>query len=387
MIKNDYRRAFIMLRPAAAGYGGHARLERRTLSGSLYFIVTAPEGAGPLAAALVGRQGGDYTAAVLGTFTRDRRGQLTLAVPFDPRAIDGRPLEAYWWVAVADAASGATVLTGNVDGSHEVDPAALERAVRAALVPVGGAPAAGLPEPGEPEPDPESDVKIYRSRRVRAAEAVSANAEVSPPPAPLPGPEEVSAEVAPPPMPEEVPAEVAPPPMPLPGPEVVLAEIAPAPGPEEVPAEAAPLPMPLPSPEVVLAEVAPAPMPEEGPAEAAEIEAGQCEPPRAVAPPQTAAQALGLDITAPWIEPAEPLRRLFAIQAPAEAPLAADGFVYVATMLPRGGDCLTGLRAANGRITGIRYALPGAYAPEPPAGLEDYAWNDAGYWVLDIGVS
>ena len=111
MIKNDYRRAFIMLRPAAAGYGGHARLERRTLTGSLYFIVTAPEGAGPLAAALVGRQGGDYYAAVLGEFTRDRRGQLTLAVPFDPRAIDGRPLEAYWWVAVADAASGATVLT------------------------------------------------------------------------------------------------------------------------------------------------------------------------------------------------------------------------------------------------------------------------------------
>ena len=323
MIKNDYRRAFIMLRPAAAGYGGHARLERRTLTGSLYFIVTAPEGAGPLAAALVGRQGGDYYAAVLGEFTRDRRGQLTLAVPFDPRAIDGRPPEAYWWVAVADAASGATVLTGNVDGSREVDPAALEWAVRAALIPARDAPAADLPEPGEPEPaEMESDVKIYRSSRNRAAEAVPANAEVAPPP-----------------VSENVPTEIA--------------------------------PTPLPSPEEVLAEV----------------REGQCEPPQSVAPPQTAAQTLGLDITTPWIEPAEPLRRLFATQAPAESPLAAEGFVYVATVLPQGGDCLTGLRAAGGRITGIRYALPGAYAPEPPAGLEDYAWNDAGYWVLDIGVS
>ena len=353
MIKNDYRRAFIMLRPAAAGYGGHARLERRTLTGSLYFIVTAPEGAGPLAAALVGRQGGDYYAAVLGEFTRDRRGQLTLAVPFDPRAIDGRPLEAYWWVAVADAASGETVLTGNVDGSREVDPAALERVVRAALIPARDAPAADLPEPGEPEPaEMESDVKIYRSSRNRAAEAVPANAEVAPPP-----------------VSENVPTEIAP--TPLPSPEEVLAESAPT---------------PLPSPEEVLAEVAPTPLP--SPEEVlAEVREGQCEPPQSVAPPQTAARALGLDITTPWIEPAEPLRRLFATQAPAESPLAAEGFVYVATVLPQGGDCLTGLKAAEGRITGIRYALPGAYAPEPPAGLEDYAWNDAGYWVLDIGVS
>ena len=115
MQKNDYRRAFIMLRSAAPGYGGHARLERRTLTGSLYFIVTAPEGAGPLSAALVGRQGAEYYAAQVGPFTRDRRGQLTLAWPFDPRDIDGRPLEAYAWTAVAEAEGGrcAVVLTGN----------------------------------------------------------------------------------------------------------------------------------------------------------------------------------------------------------------------------------------------------------------------------------
>ena len=48
MVKNDYRRAFIMLRPARQGFGGHVRLEKRALSGNLYFIVTAPESAGPL---------------------------------------------------------------------------------------------------------------------------------------------------------------------------------------------------------------------------------------------------------------------------------------------------------------------------------------------------
>ena len=46
-----------------------------------------------------------------------------------------------------------------------------------------------------------------------------------------------------------------------------------------------------------------------------------------------------------------------------------------------------GLKAENGQIVGIRYAVPGRYAPEPPAGLDGYAWNPAGYWVLDVGVS
>ena len=51
MIRNEYRRAFIMLRAVMPGYGGHVRLERRTLTGSMYFIITAPQGVGELAAA------------------------------------------------------------------------------------------------------------------------------------------------------------------------------------------------------------------------------------------------------------------------------------------------------------------------------------------------
>ena len=94
MVKNDYRRAFIMLRAAMPGYGGHVRLEKRALTGNMYFIVTAPEEAGPLRAALAGRRDGQYYAADLGALARDRRGQLTLAARFDPLSIDGRPLEA-----------------------------------------------------------------------------------------------------------------------------------------------------------------------------------------------------------------------------------------------------------------------------------------------------
>ena len=55
MSKNEYRRAFIMLRPLMTGYSGHARLERRVMTGSLYFIVTAPVDG--LRAALVGQRG------------------------------------------------------------------------------------------------------------------------------------------------------------------------------------------------------------------------------------------------------------------------------------------------------------------------------------------
>lgn len=336
MIKNDYRRAFIMLRSVRQGYGGHVRLERRTLTGSMYFIVTAPEGAGPLHAALAGQRDGQYYATPLGTLARDRREQLTLAWTFDPRDIDGRPLEAYAWVCVADAAGGcALALTGNVEGSREVDLAALERAV-CALFAETDAPAADLPAPGEAPTDmpevaesaptepaeppaaPESDVKIYT--RIRATRAMPSEAET-----------------------------------------VGIADDA---------TEAAPDTAAL--------------------ANTLKADAEPSEAPRAdVAEPRTAAGALGLDIARPWVEPAEPLRRLFATQAPVDAPLG-DGYTYVAgaTPAPTGQEtCLVGLKASDGRITGIRYALPGRYAPEPPAGLEDYVWNDAGFWVLDIGVS
>ena len=72
MLRNDYRRALIMFRPLEQGYSGHARLERRTLMGTLCLTASAP-GAAALRAALVGRRGNDYFAAPLGTMRRDSR--------------------------------------------------------------------------------------------------------------------------------------------------------------------------------------------------------------------------------------------------------------------------------------------------------------------------
>ena len=103
------------------------------------------------------------------------------------------------------------------------------------------------------------------------------------------------------------------------------------------------------------------------------------------APRLSAAKRLGLDITRPWPEDFESLRRLFATQAPLESPLG-DGYTYVLAPVPGPNgpeDCIVGLKAEDGRITGARYALPGRPAPEPPAGMEAYAWRDEGYWVWD----
>ena len=321
MNRNEYRRAFIMLRAAIQGYGGHVRLERRTLTGSMYFVVTAPQGVNELSAALVGRQNGDYFAAPIGPLNRDRRGQLTLAWQFDPRSIDGRPLEAYAWVTVAATGGPCVVaLIGNVEGSRPMDPEALGRAVRALFAsPALDAPAADLPErdetfPGDepeaaqpaPEPtdrDATGDIKIYTRSRARLRSAIRSRAGVT--------------------------------------------------AGARTDAESVPK-MPVP------------------------FEA-----------PVTAANQLGLDITSPWPGEAESLRRLFATQAPAQCPLA-DGYTYIRSPMPETsgyGDAMIGLRAENGRVTGVRHALPGPQAAEPPAGLDGYVWmpvgDGEGYWVMD----
>ena len=65
MIRNDYRRALIMLRALEKGYSGHVRLERRTLRGNMQFSITAPSG-GELHAAILARKPGTYAAEDLG---------------------------------------------------------------------------------------------------------------------------------------------------------------------------------------------------------------------------------------------------------------------------------------------------------------------------------
>lgn len=135
MMRNDYRRALILLRSNAASYSGHVRLERRTLMGSMYFVVQAPEAAENLRAALVGRDRSGYFACALGQFKRDSRGQAVLSYSFDPRNLCGRELEQYQLVAVVRG-DCEIVLSGNVTGSAELNWAQ----VRAAVCALYGAP-------------------------------------------------------------------------------------------------------------------------------------------------------------------------------------------------------------------------------------------------------
>lgn len=123
MMRNDYRRALILLRGNAPGYSGHVRLERRTLMGSMYFQVQAPEECPALRAALVGSGRDSYFACALGELQRDNRGQAVLAYSFDPRNICGHELEDYQLIVISCASDERCeiLLYGNVCGHAQLN--------------------------------------------------------------------------------------------------------------------------------------------------------------------------------------------------------------------------------------------------------------------------
>ena len=394
MNRNEYRRAFIMLRTVLPGYGGHVRLERRTLTGSMYFTITAPQGVNELSAVLVGQRNGEYYAAAIGALTRDRRGQLARAWQFDPRDIDARPLEAYAWLAVvATGGRCALALTGNVEGSRPVDLQALERAACAPFE-CRRAPAADLPARDDiPAGNP----------------SVQANIPDEAPPVQEDVPAEASPVLEDAPV-GDTPGPEATPDAAQPGSDVRIYTLtrtrlrrarhrqdAPAPDPEAAADAATPGPVPqvmsadadISASESGLDPAAPEPVDEpvvQEPADTSDHPGSA-----AAVQPLTAARQLGLDITVPWPDAAGPLRRLFATQSPAE-PAPMDCYTYIRMPMPGGSgypESLVGLTAGDGRITGIRHALPGRRAPEPPAGMEGYTWvpseGEQGFWVTEEG--
>lgn len=123
MMRNDYRRALILLRGNAPGYSGHVRLERRTLMGSMYFQVQAPQECKTLRAALAGGSRDSYYACALGELSRDSRGQATLAYSFDPRNICGHELEDYQLIVLtcAEDENCEILLYGNVCGHAQLN--------------------------------------------------------------------------------------------------------------------------------------------------------------------------------------------------------------------------------------------------------------------------
>lgn len=345
MSKNEYRRAFIMLRPAVSGLSGHVRLERRTMTGSLYFIVSAP-GEG-YAAALAGQRGGEYYAAPLGELKRDVRGQLTLACAFDPRAIDGRPLEAYQLLVVAQVgAEGCRIaLTGNVDGAYPMDSALVREAVCAlyrADIPADDLPAPSEEVPPQAEPMSPQDVAAPapepEPEQPPAEDAIPANADA------------VLSEALTEPLPESV-REPIPEPVAEPAPEPVRTRIytrmrSPAVSAAEIPAtapESTPEPVPTPVPEPVATDAA-------------------------------------------WCVQAD--RRATPCTMPLE-----DGYTYIRMPLPAACQvdyCMLGVRIRSGRVQSVRCALPGSYSPTPPQGLAGSVWlgagdgTGAGYWVFTV---
>ena len=325
MMKNDYRRSLIMLRALERGYSGHVRLEHRTLTGSMVFVVTAPSG-GTLCAALVRwNSRGEYAAARLGELRRDSRGQATLAYSFDPRCIDGHPLSDYSLIAVTDRVGRRCdmVLAGNLNGSRETDWNQARIAACSACA-MADEPAFDLPvRPG---------VRPARPNYDDQATTLPDDVLVEPDDTPTTLPDDIPVKTD-----EQIPVGT--------------------PSDESTDGSAAPL--------------FPAPDDSAGAIPAASY--GD-------------ADANALNPTLVWPGESEGLRSYFAGENySVDAP--DDGYLYVEAPMPEesGYDSVRiGVRPENGVPESVAYALPGRFSAEPPEGLEDYEWSgdgERGWWV------
>jgi len=275
MGKNDYRRSLIMLRGLEKGYSGHARLERRVLSGTMDFVAAVPAAEETLSAALVGTRGGKTSAEALGILKNDGRGQRALLAGFDPRNIRGMDLNDISVAVISriDEAGAAPVMYGYINGSRPLNWQDIHSALDA----------------------------LYNVNRVSSAADY----------------EEAAYETE-----------------------------------------------PVQEPEPTVSET------------------------QAVSETAPAAISLlpGIDPAKPWPSGIEALRILF-LTMPSYEPFKKDGYVFVkAGMAEETGidHCAVGVRAANGRIEEVCYAIPLPYTAEPPAGLEGYSWvgnTQSGWWI------
>lgn len=288
MAKNDYRRQLIMLRGLEKGYGGHARLEKRVLTGSMDFVTTAINASDELEASFVGTRAGQTRIQTLGKLKDAPRGQKALLASFDPRNISGMDLGEVQAAVVSrlDGGRRTPVMYGCINGVCTLDWAAITGALNEGSAKIE---APDTEKPSEPSP--------------------------------------VSA---------------------------------------------------------------PVPVPADG-QQSNNLLSGQ-EPSSgtdALNPPGTnpsAASYMDIDMSEPWPEDIESLRLLF-MTLPRYEPFDMDGYVFIRAKMAEETNidhCAVGVRTENGRITGVCYALPMPYTPEPPAGLEEYAWigdTQNGWWA------
>ena len=374
MLRNDYRRALIMFRSLEQGFSGHARLERRTLMGTLCLTACAP-GAPALRAALVGRRGNDYFAAPLGALRRDSRGQYSLIASFDPRNIEGRELEEYQLLVVVDAGDPChLVLSGNVCGSVQMDWERVCRAACALFLPGANA-RAGQSAEGQPLP---------------AAESPSDNAYADAPAA-EPSPDNAYADApAAEPSPDNAYADA---PAAEPSPDNAYADAPAAEPPSDnayadVPAAEpssdnsfADAPAAEPSSDNSFAD-APAAEPS---SDSAYADAPAVEPSSDAPPAATPAEERTLDLSRPWPQPFEAVRALFSGGEWMEEPPLA-GYAFVRAPLSDSSAApwvAIGVRAEDGMPAQVVYAFPADEGGTPPAGLEDcIRFSGAREWWL-----
>ncbi len=332
MLRNDYRRALIMLRPmlGTKGMSGHVRLERRTLMGSMRFTVTGADSGDMLYALLMADTKDSMVVYRLGTLAKDSRGQSGATATFDPRNLNGLDLNDYTLIALVREGTGdpQLVMTGMVNGSKELNWAEVEDAATRLYKPGGkvtqptqavqgglyAEKSGGVSLAGgiAPEPDCPCDLEEGQAVFERAAppSLLSFDIEQAPEATEEPDEEEIYGEPGP-----EAPAEITP-------------------SPQEA---------------------------REGP---------------------TAAEVLELDEDALWPDEIASLRVLFFTAHPSNA-FTLDDFVFVDAPLPSEdgteGVCAIGLEAQDGQPVSVCYALPGDFSLEPPPGLEGYQYA-SGWW-------
>ena len=370
MMKNDYRRSLIMLRALERGYSGHVRLEHRTLTGSMVFVVTAPSG-GTLCAALVRwNSRGEYAAARLGELRRDSRGQATLAYSFDPRCIDGHPLSDYSLIAVTDRVGRRCdmVLAGNLNGSRETDWNQARIAACSACA-MADEPAFDLPvRPG---------VRPARPNYDDQATTLPDDVLVEPVDTPTTLPDDVLVEPddTPTTLPDDVLVEPDDAPTALPDDVLVEPDDVPTTLPDDIPVETdEQIPVETPSDESTDGSAAPLfPAPDDSAGAIPAASYGD-------------ADANALNPALVWPGESEGLRSYFAGENySVDAP--DDGYLYVEAPMPEesGYDSVRiGVHPENGVPESVAYALPGRFSAEPPEGLEDYEWSgdgERGWWV------
>ena len=433
MLRNDYRRVLIMLRSLRAGIAGYVRLERRTLIGTMQFTVTGAREDELLYALLLYQVNGLWYAQPIGQLGSARYGQSGLVYRFDPRSIEGRALEDYTLVAVASLEDGVCdlVLAGFLNGSREVDWPQVRQAVCQSLATTStsdrplvdqGAPippictpdccparpdngavtlpldnneypvqdnadngAVTLPlDNGEypvqdngavtlPLADGESPEANGRAADTQDGESDAAeNAATVPTFSSEPRTVSESSESA-----AQTPRAAD---------TTETTDSAP-------PQSAAQTPRTADN-----AETTDSAAPDATPADEFDTPARDGARPDAFDTPARlnigddcengcAAAELDTDSDQPWPACIEPLRRLYRTRASCR-PFDAEGFVLIkAPIAPETGldHCIAGLSCAGGRPDRVLYGIPARYTPEPPPGLEGYAWRGdtgGGYWVI-----